>query len=72
MFMHVETPYYQRELSLVIRRADNGQVVYETRAAHDGRWNSTSALWTAMLEAALQGFPAPPGGPRQVNIEIPR
>ena len=26
MFMHVESPYYQRELSLVIRRADNGQV----------------------------------------------
>ena len=72
MFMHVESPYYQRELSLVIRRADNGQVVYETRAAHDGRWNSTPALWTAMLEAALQSFPAPPSGPRQVNIEIPR
>ena len=72
MFMHMESPYYQRELSLVIRRADNGQVVYETRAAHDGRWNSTPALWSAMLDAALQGFPAPPGGPRQVNIEIPR
>jgi len=72
MFMHVESPYYKRELSLVIRRADNGQVVYETRAAHDGKWNSTPALWTAMLDAALQGFPAPPGGPRQVNVEIPR
>lgn len=72
MFMHVESPYYKREISLVIRRADNGLVVYETKAAHDGRWNSTPALWTAMLDAALQGFPAPPGGPRQVNVEIPR
>ncbi len=72
MFMHVESPYYKREISLVIRRADNGQVVYETKAAHDGRWNSTPALWTAMLDAAMQGFPAPPAGPRQVNIEIPR
>ena len=42
------------------------------RAAHDGRWNSSPALWTAMLDAALQGFPAPPAGVRQVNIEIPR
>ncbi|HEX5738875.1 MAG TPA: DUF4136 domain-containing protein [Hydrogenophaga sp.] len=72
MFMHMDLPYYKRELSLVIRRADNGQVVYETRAAHDGRWNSTPALWSAMLDAALQGFPVPPSGPRQVNIEIPR
>ncbi|MDP2743363.1 MAG: hypothetical protein Q8O50_07830 [Hydrogenophaga sp.] len=72
MFMHVESPYYQRELALVIRRADNGQVVYETRAAHDSRWNSTPSLWAAMLDAALQGFPTPPGGPRQVNVEIPR
>lgn len=72
MFMPMESPYYQRQLTLVIRRAANGQVVYETRAAHDGRWNSTPALWAAMMDAALQGFPVPPSGPRQVNIEIPR
>jgi hypothetical protein len=67
-----ETPYYQRTVSLVIRDAASGRVVYETRAAHDGRWNSTPELWTAMLDAALQGFPAPPTGVRQVNIEVPR
>lgn len=67
-----ETPYYQRAVSLVIREAASGRVVYETRAAHDGRWNSTPALWTAMLDAALQGFPTPPAGVRQVNIEVPR
>lgn len=67
-----ETPYYQRAVSLVIRDAGSGRVVYETRAAHDGRWNSTPALWTAMLDAALQGFPTPPAGVRQVNLEVPR
>ncbi len=67
-----ETPYYQRTVSLVIREASSGRVVYETRGAHDGRWNSTPALWTAMLDAALQGFPTPPAGLRQVNIEVPR
>lgn len=72
VFPRFETPYFQRAVSLVIRDARTGRVVYETRAAHDGRWNSSPALWTAMLDAALQGFPAPPGGVRQVNIEIPR
>jgi len=72
MFMHMETPYHQREVSLVIRHAATGRVAYETRAAHDGRWNSSPALWRAMLDAALQGFPNPAPGARQVNIEVPR
>ena len=72
MFMRMDLPYYQRKVSLLIRNAGNGQVVYETHAAHDGRWNSTNGLWSAMLDAALGDFPAPPEGPRQVNIEVPR
>jgi hypothetical protein len=67
-----ELPYYQREVSLVIREADTGRVVYETRAAHDGRWNSTPELWSAMVSAALEGFPAPPEGVRQINLDVPR
>lgn len=72
MVPRFESPYYKREVSLVIRHAASGKVVYETRAAHDGRWNSTNGLWSAMLDAALRGFPAPPEGLRQVNIEVPR
>jgi hypothetical protein len=72
MYPRMESPYYKREVSLVIRHAASGKVVYETRAAHDGRWNSTNGLWSAMLDAALRDFPAPPEGPRQVNIEVPR
>lgn len=72
LFLRMETPYYQREVSVVIRHAASGRVVYETRAAHDGRWNSSGPLWTAMLDAALRDFPNPPPGPRQVNIEVPR
>ncbi len=71
-FPRFETPYYQRAVSLVVRDAATGRVVYETRGAHDGRWNSSPALWMAMLDAALQGFPTPPTGVRQVNIEVPR
>lgn len=72
LFLRMEMPYYKREVSLVIRQAASGRVVYETRAAHDGRWNSSNALWTAMLDAALRDFPVPPEGLRQVNIEVPR
>jgi hypothetical protein len=71
-YIHLESPYYLRKLSLVIRRSGNGQVVYETQATHDGRWGDSPALWSAMFDAALQGFPTPPQGPRQVNIEVPR
>ncbi|AOW14759.1 hypothetical protein LPB72_04570 [Hydrogenophaga crassostreae] len=67
-----ELPYYQRQVSLVVREAATGRVAYETSAAHDGRWNSTPALWGAMVSAALEGFPAPPKGPRQVNLDVPR
>lgn len=72
VFIRMNPPYYLREVSLVIRHAASTRVVFETRATHDGRWNNTPALWSAMLDAALQDFPAPPGGERQVNIEVPR
>lgn len=72
VYPRIETPYYKREVTLVIRHAATGKVVYETRAAHDGRWNSSNGLWSAMLDAALRDFPAPPEGVRQVNIEVPR
>lgn len=72
LFLRMDTPYYQREVSVVIRHVASGRVVYETRAAHDGRWNSSNPLWQAMLDAALRDFPSPPSGPRQVNIEVPR
>lgn len=70
--MRSEFPYHLRQVSLLIRESATGRVVYETRAAHDGRWNSTLALWRAMLEAALKDFPHPPTGVRQVNLDVPR
>ena len=72
VFMRMDMPYYQREVSLVVRHAASARVVYESRAAHEGRWNSTPALWSAMLEAALRDFPTPPDGVRQVPIEVSR
>lgn len=65
------SPVYWRQVSLVMRNAQ-GQVVFESRSTHEGVWNDTDHILTAMLQAALQGFPNPPEGPRSVNIEIPR
>lgn len=72
LFMRVDTPYHERQVSLLIRHAATGRVVYETSARHDGRWNDSPELWSAMLDAALRDFPQPPQGARQVNIEVPR
>lgn len=72
LFPSMTTPYYQREVSLVLRDARSARVVYETQAAHDGPWADNPTLWAALLDAALQGFPQPPAGPRRVVIEVPR
>lgn len=68
----MDMPWYERKVAVVIRDAASGRVVYETLAGHESRWNSTPALWQAMLQAALNGFPVPPAGTRQVDIDLPR
>lgn len=65
-------PYYVREVSIIMRDAQTAQVVYETSASHDGPWPDQAIFWAALLDAALQGFPQPPQGTRQVVIEVPR
>jgi hypothetical protein len=62
---------YLREFSLVMRDAATGAVVYETHASNDNPWPDDEAIWGALIDAALQGFPKPPTGPRQVPIDIP-
>ncbi|MBT9476044.1 DUF4136 domain-containing protein [Polaromonas sp.] len=70
--MHFPEPYFKRELSILMRELSTGQIVFETRAVHDGVWSDTLAVLPAMLDAALMGFPQPPPGTRRVNVEIPR
>lgn len=67
-----DAPLFLYEVSLVMRDARSNAVVYETRAAHSGIWGDVRAIYPAMLDAALQGFPRPPAGTRRVNVEIPR
>lgn len=63
---------YRREVGLILRDISSGRVVYETHAQHDGVWSDDLPVFAAMFDAALQGFPMPPAGPRRVNVEIPR
>jgi hypothetical protein len=63
---------YRREVGLVLREAASGTVVYETRAVHEGVWTDNPAVFAAMFDAALSGFPTPPTGPRRIVLEIPR
>ncbi|MDB5929821.1 MAG: hypothetical protein JWR60_1528 [Polaromonas sp.] len=67
-----EPPYYRRELMLLVRDLTTSQVVYETRSVSDDVQPETQAALSAMLDAALRGFPQPPPGTRRINVEIPR
>ncbi len=64
--------HYRYEVSLLLRDLQSGQVVYETRAFHDGPWRDSDNILAALFEAALKDFPHPSGGVRRINIEIPR
>lgn len=72
VFPMPSAPYYKREISLVIRDAAQGRAVFESRAAHDGPWPSSPAMWDALANAVLDGFPQPPSGPRKVYVDVPR
>ncbi len=70
--LQFDYPYYRRDFGLVLRRLSDGQIVFETRARHDGRWPDDEAVLPAMIEAALRDFPNPPQGLRHITIEIAR
>jgi Domain of unknown function (DUF4136) len=67
-----EPPYFKRELVVLMRELSTQQVVFESRALHDGVWSDSQAVFPAMMDAALRGFPEPPAGTRRINVEIPR
>lgn len=65
-----ESPWYHREVSVIMRDLSTSRVVFESRATNDGPWSSNAAVFPTLFEAAMQGFPNPPPGPRQVNITV--
>lgn len=62
--------YHRRELTLLVRDLATSQVAFETRAVNDGVRNETLAVLSSMMDAALQGFPQPPAGPRRIAVPV--
>lgn len=70
VFPRMDQAWFQREVGIVMRDKASSRVVYETHASSDGPWLDPSVVLPAMFQAALQGFPNPPAGPRRVDIQI--
>lgn len=62
--------WFRREVSVVIRELPANRVVYETHAVNDGPVLDNRVVLPAMFDAAMQGFPTPPAGPRRVDIQL--
>lgn len=69
--MNLDPGWYRHAVRLLLRDSVSGQVVYETMANFDGPWNDSLRLLPIILDAALNGYPNPPGGPRKVTMELP-
>jgi hypothetical protein len=65
-----DSPWFHREVSVTVRDLGSNQVVYETHAVNDGPWLDNRSVLPAMFQAAMQGFPTPPAGPRRVDIHV--
>ena len=64
------TPAYVSEVSLLMRDLSTGQIVYDTRARHDGPWHDTENVLAALFVAALEGYPQPAQGVRRVAVPL--
>jgi hypothetical protein len=71
-FPNMDSYWFHREVAVVIRELATNKVVYETHAYNDGPWLDNRSVLPAMFEAAMQGFPTPPAGPRRVDIQVGR
>jgi hypothetical protein len=69
-FGRMESPWFQRQVSVIVRELQTNKVVFESHASNDGPWLDNRSVLPIMFEAALQGFPNPPPGPRRVDIHV--
>ena len=71
-FPRMDQPWFQREVTVIVRELPGNRVVFESRATNDGPWLDPAKVLPAMFDAARQGFPNPPAGPRRVDITLGR
>ena len=65
-----DIPAYVSEVSLLMRDLRTGQIVYDTRARHDGPWHDTENVLAALFVAALEGYPSPAQSVRRVGVPL--
>lgn len=63
-------PWYEREVSLLVRDRVSGELLYESRARNDGAMAGGARLLEAMFRAALQDFPQASPTPRRVSVPL--
>lgn len=63
------TPYYEREVAVLIRDRRSGEPLYETRANSDGIYADVGRVLPAMYAAALKDFPQPSTTRQRVRID---
>lgn len=68
----LESPWYHREVAIVVRELPSNRVVFESHASNDGPWLDNNTVFPAMFQAAMQGFPNPPQGLRRVDVQVGR
>ena len=61
---------FDREVAVLIRDRQSGQLLYEARASNYGSSASIERLLAPMFRAALADFPAVAPGPRQVTVPL--
>jgi hypothetical protein len=62
---------YEREVALLIRDANTGKALYETRASSDGFSEGGDRLLAAMFDASMKDFPRTNDKAHSVRIELP-
>ena len=65
-----EPDTYLHEVALLIRDANTGKALYETRASSDGYSAGGDRLLAAMFDASLKEFPRTTDKPHTVRVEL--
>lgn len=63
-------PVYVSEVGLLMRDLKTGQIIYDTRARHEGVRGDFNPVLAALFVAALQGYPNPGPSVRQVDVPL--
>jgi len=68
--VHYTAPIYEREVALLIRDRKTTQVLYEARASNSASSAASTAVLSAMFEAAMKDFPHVGVNPRRITVTV--